>query len=392
MRSATLNLSRLGPIPSAKIDFGDLTVFTGPQATGKSVALQTLKLALDQASIVRTMHDQGLVWDNRGRFLDHFFGEGMRSLWSQNTSVSLDGRPWRYSELKSPRSEAVQQAFERVSYVPAQRVMSLQTGWTRPFSDYKAGDPYVLREFSQRIHEIVQGELSRSDVLFPHSQRFNSALRNVVTEHVLRGFQLEVDSATGQKRFVIRDGRGDPNQTPSLPFLTWSAGQREFVPLLLGLYRLMPPSRFPRRGHLEWAVIEEPEMGLHPRAIAATMAFVLELVRRGYRVVVSTHSTQVLDVIWGLKQLQQVEGEPSDVLRMINLRNAAQDLGKSALSADLRTYFFDRDAPVVDISELDPGSERPVESGWGGIAGFSGHVADVVADVVIRKRSREHVG
>lgn len=83
------------------------------------------------------------------------------------------------------------------------------------------------------------------------------------------------------------------------------AGQREFVPLLLGAYQLLPPSKTPRRELLELAVIEEIEMGLHPQAISAAMLLVLDLLQRGYRVYLSTHSPHVLDVIWALHRFRE---------------------------------------------------------------------------------------
>jgi predicted ATP-dependent endonuclease of OLD family len=43
----TLNINYLGQIKEASLSFGDLTVLIGPQATGKSIALQLLKLMLD---------------------------------------------------------------------------------------------------------------------------------------------------------------------------------------------------------------------------------------------------------------------------------------------------------------------------------------------------------
>ena len=42
-------------------------------------------------------------------------------------------------------------------------------------------------------------------------------------------------------------------------------------------------------------------MGLHPQGIATAMLLVLELLRRGYKVVLSTHSTVVLDMVWALR-------------------------------------------------------------------------------------------
>lgn len=390
MPQLTLTMKGLGPIQEAKVSFGDLTVFTGPQASGKSIALQTLKLVIDQNAIVRTMSDQGLVWADRAEFLDLFYGEGMRSLWRDATEVTWLGRTWTFDRIKGAKAASIRKSVERVSYIPAQRVMSLRDGWTRSFGEYRAGDPFVLREFSQRIHEIVQGELSRSDVLFPRSQRFNKQLRSVVTNNILGGFELHVDTSTLQKRFVIRDPAAGTT-APPLPFLTWSSGQREFVPLLLGLYRLMPAGGVHRREHLQWAVIEEPEMALHPRAIAATMAFVLELMRRGYKVVLSTHSTQVLDVIWGLQRLQHLQATREDVRQMIHLGSgrSANEIAQKALEADLRVHYFEPGAMTQDISDLDPSSPRDAESGWGGITGFSENVADVVAEVV--RRGMEHV-
>jgi DNA repair ATPase RecN len=43
----TLRIESLGQIKEAALTFGDLTVLVGPQATGKSIALQLLKLMVD---------------------------------------------------------------------------------------------------------------------------------------------------------------------------------------------------------------------------------------------------------------------------------------------------------------------------------------------------------
>src|SRR5205085_3093501 len=94
----------------------------------------------------------------------------------------------------------------------------------------------------------------------------------------------------------------------------WSAGQREFVPLLLGFYWLMLPARAPRRQGVQWAVIEELEMGLHPRAISVIALLVFELIARGYKVCLSTHSSQLLEAIWALRHLRQNHASPELLL------------------------------------------------------------------------------
>lgn len=82
----------------------------------------------------------------------------------------------------------------------------------------------------------------------------------------------------------------------SLPMPTCSPGQREFTPLMLGLYKLIPASAKAKDENVNTVIIEEPEMGLHPRAITSFMFVVMELLYRGYSVVLSTHSPAVLEI------------------------------------------------------------------------------------------------
>src|SRR6266571_726337 len=101
--------------------------------------------------------------------------------------------------------------------------------------------------------------------------------------------------------------------------MAWTAGQREFTPLLLGLYHLMPAGGAPKRRDVQWAILEEPEMGLHPKAIVAVMAVVLDLLARGYKVALSTHSPTVLEVIWGMSRLKGHRDAPSLLCKMMGL-------------------------------------------------------------------------
>jgi len=159
MCAVRLAIDSLGPMSSADLRFDDLTVLTGPQASGKSVALQLLKLVLD-----------------------------------------------------------------------------------------RVGDPHVLRAFSADVHDVVQKALSADGPIFPRPQRFSEALRSVVASNVIASWDLRVEAAGLEQRFVLVDPVTP--DAPRLPFLTWSAGQREFVPLLLGLYRSMPAGSRPRCGRL----------------------------------------------------------------------------------------------------------------------------------------------
>ena len=377
-----IRAKNIGPVRKADIKFGDLTVFVGPQATGKSILLQLLKLVIDRPSIHKTMQRFGLA--QRGYssvFFDLYFGEGMNSIWSKSASRLRLENSEKRTDLATFSRPGRSKNPESMFYIPAQRVMSLRDGLTRPFTDYRAGDPFVLRDFSEKLHGIVQNEFGLDEDVFPRPQRIAAALRQPIEEHIFGRFGLRTDTSAHQGRLVLSRGKDR-----TLPYLVWSAGQREFVPLLLGLYWLSPASRVPRRGSLRWVVIEEPEMGLHPNGIGAVINLVMGLRLRGYRVCLSTHSPHVLDILWALRFFQENEGQARDVLKLLGLASnpKTKDLANTALESELRTYYFARDGAVRDISNLDPGSNDLAEGGWGGLTEFSGRVGDVVADVASR--------
>ena len=378
-----LKANGIGPVTDAEIEFGDLTVFVGPQATGKSIFLQLLKLVLDKYAIHQELRRFGIDWRRDPQdFLDLYFGEGMSGIWNpEESGLVVDGENLDLTDYAQGRRLRRE---EKLFFIPAQRVLSIRDGVTRPFTDYRAGDPFVLREFSEKLHQLVQNEFGRRVRLFPRTNRLSEALRQPIEEHIFGGFHLETDASQLQRRIVLNRGDGR-----ALPYLVWSAGQREFVPLLLGLYWLLPPAKISRRGALEWVVIEEPETGLHPNGLSAVLNLVLELLLRGYRVSLSTHSPHVLDVVWALRFFQENGGAFKDVLKLLGLGLTARtrELAESALESVLRVYYFSRDGSVQDISDLDPGAEDHAESGWGGLTEFSGQVGDVVAEVAARNQT-----
>ncbi|MEW6755646.1 MAG: AAA family ATPase, partial [Candidatus Latescibacterota bacterium] len=297
-----LELRNVGQLEEAVVEFGDLTVLVGPQASGKSIFLQFLKLMVDGPTIVADLRRYGYDWGGQlPAFLNLYLGEGMQAVWRaagdtpsaaswNDAAGGLDTRLRAFSRVRSDKRK------ERMFFIPAQRVLSLGMGWPRPFTDFSVGDPYVVPSFSEKLRMLMEAGLGwgKDARIFPHPGRLKSELRAALDAAVFHGFSLRLDRVGGvQKRLVLSssDGSGE-----SLPYMVWSAGQREFVPLLLGLYRLCPSTRIARRDVLEWVVVEEPEMGLHPEAISVVMLVVLELLWRGYRVVLSTHSPHVLDV------------------------------------------------------------------------------------------------
>jgi energy-coupling factor transporter ATP-binding protein EcfA2 len=381
----TLQLKNVGQIGNANIEFGDLTILVGPQASGKSIFLQMLKLVLDTGYVLDELKKHGLVWDRKvpNDFLKLYFGEGMGGIWKTGIDASevlFNGNSFDATSPKRPHSRN-----NKVSlfYIPAQRVITLGRGWPRAFSDYASGDPFSVRDFSEKIRMLMEIGWGRSEagMIFPQTKRLKIELRDTLNSAIFRGFNLRVDVQGAQKRFVLEN----KNSKDKLPFMVWSAGQREFVPLLMGCYWLLPPTKISRKEDVEWVVIEEPENGLHPIAISAVMLLILEILSRGYRVCISTHSPHILDVIWALKIFHTHNGAPEKLLEIFNTKKnqIMIELAKKVLNKNIRVYYFDHQTRNTrDISNLDPSSDESSEAGWGGLSEFSGRVADVVAKIV----------
>jgi energy-coupling factor transporter ATP-binding protein EcfA2 len=373
-----MQVRNFGPVREADVELGDLTVFVGPQAAGKSLFLQLLKLLVDRPSIVPELKRNNIIWGKEpAGFFRIYFGEGLGEVWSAQTEVVLDDQPKRRDVIANAK---VKESPPRVFYIPAQRVMTLRDGLTHPFSDFRAGDPFVVRFFSESIHRLVQTEFVTRDQLFPAEGRMNARLREALAKSLFGSFQLQLDRREAQRRLVLQSAG------TTLPYMNWSAGQREFSPLLLGLLWLMPSGNVSRKENIKIIVIEEPEMGLHPKAISAFLLVVLELLRREYRVCLSTHSPHVLDVVWALGIMQQHKARPSHVMKLFDIDSHpfVQKIAQAALKKSLKTYFFPTDGPACDISSLDPADENEEVRGWGGLTSFSARIGDVVADVVAR--------
>ena len=128
-------------------------------------------------------------------------------------------------------------------------------------------------------------------------------------------------------------------------------------------------------------------MGLHPQAIAVFMLLVLDLLWRGYRVVVSTHSPLILDALWAIRQLREHNARWQLLSSAFGVEQprAVQSVMEHALKCDYRVFFMRYEKGVVrsqDISGLDPGSPESAEAEWGGLTGFSSRFAEAVRTAV----------
>ena len=375
-----IELTSLGQILEADITFGDLTVFVGEQASGKSILLQLMKLISDAGNITQTLKKHGFDWQKKSEnFLSVYFGEGMEQIWQDGiTKVTVD------KEDFTPRKALARRKRDKTFFlIPAHRVLTLKDGWPRSFTDYATSDPYVVKEFSEELRLLMEKGLGSGEgAIFPQVGRMNKTLRDAIGKSIFGEAEVKLDRSGLRKRIVL-DVAGS-----QLPFMTWSTGQREFTPLLLGLYWLMPSGKAERKEKINWVVIEEPEMGLHPQAISAVLIVLLELMRRGYKVIVSTHSSQILELIWAIRLIAKSNSAPTRLRQLLDLKASAysKDLTETILDEKtFKTYYFSRQDSVVrvkDISTLDPEDPEEAVSDWGGLTLFSTKSADIVTKAV----------
>ena len=118
-----LKIRNLGPIGEADIQFGDLTILIGPQASGKTIALETMKLALDYKSIIDVLNKNNYRTGKVENILNLYYGAGMSTMWQDDTTIEVDNTPFTKAFL-DPSVDKVG-AIETVFYIPAQRVTSI---------------------------------------------------------------------------------------------------------------------------------------------------------------------------------------------------------------------------------------------------------------------------
>ncbi|MDO8368300.1 MAG: AAA family ATPase, partial [Saprospiraceae bacterium] len=277
--------------------------------------------------------------------------------------------------------------IERMFYIPAQRVVTMSQGWPRPFNIFDAGDPYILKSFSETLRVLMELEFSNGhgskENVFPKPGKMNADLRNQIDNTIFYGASVNLDKKSLRKRFLLRVGDNE------LPYMTWSAGQKEFMPLLLSLYYLIPAGNSPKKADIDWVVIEEPEMGLHPQAIQTVMLLALQLIQRGYKVVISTHSPVLLEMVWVINHIKSLGGSTNDLFDLFDLKKnpSMREIFQAAIGKEFKTWYFEREKDGIhirDISTLDPGSDNPDIANWGGLSEFASRAAEVVSKLAAK--------
>ena len=174
-----LEIKSLGPIREADIRFGDLTLLVGPQASGKSILLQLIKLITDRYNISSVLRQNNYEWGRKNEnFLDLFFGESMSAIWMEDTKILLDDKEYQPSSFLPKQGTTESSKTEKLFYIPAQRVVTMSQGWPRAFGTFDIGDPFVLKQFSETVRVLMEKETinstSKHSKVFPKPNRIRA--------------------------------------------------------------------------------------------------------------------------------------------------------------------------------------------------------------------------
>ncbi len=231
-----LTIRNFAHLEEVSLTLGDLTVFVGPQGAGKSLALQWLKVAMDGRQIVDALKAAGHSTDRPEVLIDLIFGTGMAPAWRENeTEVLLGGK-----KISAKGLGRIGDGQEHLFFVPAHRAMLISDGWAAPFQKLSSDTPAVARMFSQNLFDRFSGK--DAGTLFPLEKRLKKEFRDQIDAAVFHGGKVGIEEdAHHARRLRLVHG------TMHLPFMTWTAGQREFTPLLLGLYHLLPSTNVRKR-------------------------------------------------------------------------------------------------------------------------------------------------
>lgn len=369
-----------GPIGHAEVEFGDLTILVGAQASGKSLFLELTKLMVDKNSIINNLKKYNYILgkNDQTNLLDAYFGNGMSKVWNKSTRISIDGNePIKTLVIPKGMSGSTE---ERMFYIPAQRILSMSDGRPKAFSEFDPSCPYVLRQFSETLRIFMAGGFGgKNSVLFPISTRLKKVQRDSFNDTIFHDGKVEMDVESGQRKMKLKI------EGMEMPFMTWSAGQKEFMPLLMGFYCVSgPPTQVFNKEQYEYVVIEEPEMGLHPQAIKAILLQIIELIQSGYKVILSTHSTVPFEFVWAFNILKRSdrEGRERALYHLFDKSNRQATTFKDIFNKSIKTYYFTRkngSVSTVDISSLDATVEDVDISEWGGLSNFASEAADTVS-------------
>ncbi len=275
-----------GPIQQADIALRDLTVFIGPQASGKSLVSQVLFFMM------------WLELGERGQDIDHalaaWLGAPLSTYATSDTMCQWfpdgtdeasqmwwDGQAMQGNALVQQRLAQGATQLEKHVYIPAGRSL------------YSYVPPHTMLRLNRQLPGYILLFYDALGSAIEHLATPDSRIANSMPPSPARMLlEQRMDALVqGKIRYshetmLVAVGNGKKQVLASQLL---AAGQREILPFLA-----LVQDGVIARQQLRFVVLEEPEAHLHPGAQRMVMEMVAILIRQGVRVVLTTHSPYIL--------------------------------------------------------------------------------------------------
>lgn len=106
--------------------------------------------------------------------------------------------------------------------------------------EFDTSTPYVLRQFSETLRQLLQNGMSKAESIFPINNRLKEPLRQSFNDSIFHNGKVVLDERTGQK---IKNG-GPRNECSFHDLECWTKRIYAFVN---GFYWLCPPSKVSKK-------------------------------------------------------------------------------------------------------------------------------------------------
>lgn len=385
-RDERLLIENFGPIHTADLAIRDLTVFVGPQATGKSLAAQLLYFMRGmeelraESSITddESEDEKGSIPESQPELdaLNFWLGGQLRKYvsaskragtiikWWAKGKVSDRGNQLSLTITKaqpptSPRPTIssdyigdIPETKERQVYIPAGRTLYsfVSPATALPMINKATVSwPGFVTIFYSKLDKIIQ-EFSSTEGSVPQSKARVTG-NDFIDRALATALRCSITYQNNQVRLIIKLGNEQKPTSWRIDPLRAASGQMEAWPFVAVVQDVLNNPNVTRR-----IFFEEPEAHLHPTAQRGLLDVVAALTNRKQRFVLTTHSPYVIYAINNYLLAQQVLDKgrklPSPEQEQTALRPDQVAAYRFTTDGQVES-LFDEETGLLKTSELD---------------------------------------
>ncbi len=378
-----LEIRNFGPIKSASIDIKELTIFVGPQATGKSLATQLLYFMRQIENL--------LAWKGDDRFFDSDNSaeevKQLLSWWIGNNAINYFRKDtsiiWQKKDSSSEKEYSIDKNFQPNDQLAAKIKESSNFSWERQKATPAILNSDVYIPAGRSLYSFMPPSrvlriLSTSSQDWPgyiyiFYEMLGEAINNLLAEEMAdmwAGSSIYYDSVKILSDYIqprideILKGRVRYSKSGSVAFeinekmflpTAIASGQMEVWPFITILQsHLSRPERH-HYGPLR-IYFEEPEAHLHPAAQKTLIEIIIASNATQYeQYVITTHSPYVLYTINNALLRSKIPKSDQEKEDLMEWPYALKHMMSSVNASQISAYSFTPDNNVLDILDSETG-------------------------------------